>query len=218
MIGVRQTRGLPHHKGINRLTMWYNERSKTYGPALLLTARTCHKGVSSVGHKYTPIQLALFPPQITKKRCTKCGITKSLDKFGPDRNRADGHTTTCRECEAAQCRDYRRRHVEEERERSRQDRLKMRLMVLSHYSHGAMCCAICGESRLPVLDIDHINGDGAVFRKALGVASGTNTYWWLKQHGFPPGYRVLCRNCNWMEYLRLNELNKTSSENIGGTS
>lgn len=72
---------------------------------------------------------------------------------------------------------------------------ELRIEVLGHYSKGKMCCACCGEGHLEFLCIDHIDGGGVKHRKELGGGS-TNLYQYLKNNSFPPGYRVLCHNCN----------------------
>ncbi len=64
-------------------------------------------------------------------------------------------------------------------------------------AYGGAFCACCGETFLEFLSIDHINGDGAKDRrKVKGVNVGYNIYGVLKKQGFPPGFRVLCMNCN----------------------
>lgn len=54
-------------------------------------------------------------------------------------------------------------------------------------------CACCGEGIHEFFCIDHINGDGSKHRKQVGADS---IYWWLRINKFPPGFRVLCCNCN----------------------
>lgn len=71
-------------------------------------------------------------------------------------------------------------------------RRKLRLEVLTHYSGGTPRCACCGVEDLEFLSIDHINGGGYQHRKEVG----SSFYVWLRRHGFPEGYRVLCMNCN----------------------
>lgn len=70
---------------------------------------------------------------------------------------------------------------------------RLRLLVLSHYSQGTLRCACCAEAQYEFLSIDHIAGGGNQHRKALG---SKYIYSWLKTHGFPEGYQVLCHNCN----------------------
>lgn len=75
-------------------------------------------------------------------------------------------------------------------------RQRVRAEVLEKYG-GAICsCPGCEESHKEFLVIDHINGGGNAHRRANKVWSGTGFYKWLKAHGFPPGFRVLCHNCN----------------------
>ena len=45
------------------------------------------------------------------------------------------------------------------------------------------------------LVVDHINGDGNKHRRAIG-RTGISFYQWLRISGYPPGFRVLCHNCN----------------------
>ena len=49
------------------------------------------------------------------------------------------------------------------------------------------------------LTLDHINNDGAEHRREIHgrqTAAGYQTYRWLMRNGFPPGFQVLCANCN----------------------
>ena len=73
-------------------------------------------------------------------------------------------------------------------------RNKLRLDALLYYSNGDLKCACCGERQLEFLALDHINGGGTKQRKKIG--GGMHTYLWLKQQGYPKGFRVLCHNCN----------------------
>lgn len=77
--------------------------------------------------------------------------------------------------------------------RTRADRLK----ALEHYGPD---CAFCGESLEIFLTIDHINNDGASHRRSVRAKgknqSGINIGAWLRKNGYPPGFQVLCVNCN----------------------
>lgn len=59
-------------------------------------------------------------------------------------------------------------------------------------------CALCGESLLEFLTIDHINDDGAEHRRELrsGGNGGHNIYAWLRKNKYPHGFQTLCCNCN----------------------
>lgn len=69
---------------------------------------------------------------------------------------------------------------------------RLKLKILENY--GGPVCVGCGETELIVLQIDHINGGGNKHRKDIGGCR--NTYRWLRDNNFPPGFRVLCVNCN----------------------
>lgn len=65
------------------------------------------------------------------------------------------------------------------------------LEVLKHYSGGTLVCACCSEARLTCLTIDHVEG------RAKGDSKrGKSLAKWLKNNGFPSGFRILCYNCN----------------------
>jgi len=79
----------------------------------------------------------------------------------------------------------------------------IRLECLRHYSgQGVPSCRCCGETMLAFLHLDHIDGDGADFRRKWTqehkkVAGGTGLYYWLKKEGWPDlRLQVLCANCN----------------------
>ncbi len=65
--------------------------------------------------------------------------------------------------------------------------------VFKHY--GGYICSCCGETRKPFLTIDHINNDGYKHRQELG-SGGSRLYTWLWTNKLPPGFRVMCCNCN----------------------
>lgn len=63
-------------------------------------------------------------------------------------------------------------------------------------AYGGFHCVCCGETMKECLSIDHINGGGNQHRKSVvGNRGGPAFYRWLKQNKFPPGFRVLCMNC-----------------------
>ena len=91
---------------------------------------------------------------------------------------------------------------------SRESRQRLRLHVINHYGGHCECC---GVKELVFLTIDHIAGDGAEHKRAIGlkqkrdqarnsVKSGSRFYEWLVREGMPSGFRVLCFNCNRAKY------------------
>lgn len=114
----------------------------------------------------------------------------------------------CGPCSAARQRAWRAANLEKaraigrahyERNRVKHDESckvntqKVRSQVLLAYGSK---CACCQEDRREFLAIDHINGGGYQHRKALKLSSGSQFFYWLRREGFPPGFRVLCHNCN----------------------
>jgi hypothetical protein len=75
----------------------------------------------------------------------------------------------------------------------------LRDRILAHYGNK---CACCGETTAEFLQVDHINNDGAEHRRTLGIklgkcrGAGAHTYRWLVKNNFPPGFQLLCANCN----------------------
>jgi len=83
---------------------------------------------------------------------------------------------------------------------------RVRLAALNHYTEGRLECALCHFSDSRALEIDHIDGGGCAHRRELKRGGGHDFYHWLRKNNYPPGYRVLCRNCNWIAYLESKEL------------
>lgn len=83
------------------------------------------------------------------------------------------------------------RHLEHYKEYRRQ----IKMEVLNAY--GGPKCAVCGESDVDVLEIDHEAGGGCRHRKELNMeGAGHQFYLWLRRNKFPKGYRVLCSTHN----------------------
>lgn len=82
-------------------------------------------------------------------------------------------------------------------------RAKSRLETLLAYGGQQPKCACpgCDENRLPFLTIDHTNNDGGIHRKSIAPTKGLPPgggviFRWLKKNNYPPGYQVMCYNCN----------------------
>jgi len=87
-------------------------------------------------------------------------------------------------------------YAEQQRKAKAQNHLECKIRVFEAY--GGAVCACCGERHHEFLSIDHIDGTGPEHRKQMNGSrrNGANLYRWLERNGFPPGYRVLCMNCN----------------------
>lgn len=137
--------------------------------------------------------------------CTKCG--EMFEKWHPKGR-------VCRDCTARRqseyMRKYREKHpgfemarhkrrietqpgyLEAHKRRGRDYWRRIRQEAIMAY--GGYVCACCGETEPLFLTIDHIDNDGADHRREIG--GGANFGKWLKDHGYPPGFQVLCFNCN----------------------
>jgi hypothetical protein len=78
-------------------------------------------------------------------------------------------------------------------ERRRVARKASRSEALRAYGGETPNCACCGEDQLLFLALDHVDGGGRQHRKETG---GGGFYAWLRRHGYPAGFQVLCHNCN----------------------
>lgn len=139
------------------------------------------------------------------KRCTKCGKNKPIGEFYQhvQGKRPGLVSARCKSCEAERMRAYYQAHKAEKKAwfAARYQRLKDAVFA----AYGGYRCACCGETEPLFLGLDHIENNGSAHRKSIfkvGLkgdyrgASGIYTYRWLERNGFPPGYQVLCANCN----------------------
>ncbi len=145
------------------------------------------------------------------KTCTKCGTEKETTDFyvHPDRRPRKsgkagptGFSSWCKQCYCDKTAEWSAKHKTKERvafwEGSRRD-VKKRIKDAVFGAYGGYVCACCGETEARFMSIDHVNNDGAKWRKeTLGsrLATGWQTYRWLFNNSFPEGYQVLCMNCN----------------------
>lgn len=84
------------------------------------------------------------------------------------------------------------RAAESAKTKLNQDRCREQVFA----AYGGWECTCCGETEKLFLSIDHIENNGAAERRAgLYRGSGSAFYAWLRKQNFPPGYQVLCMNC-----------------------
>lgn len=128
------------------------------------------------------------------KICNKCRERKPLRDFHRQTKSADGRQNRCKQC------NLRRINADNAAKRgagvtthAQRTRRRLRVEVLRAYGGQKPTCACCGEDKIEFLSVDHIGGGGGVHRKVIGHSG---LYTWLKREGFPPGFRVLCHNCN----------------------
>lgn len=139
------------------------------------------------------------PAHITGyKICTKCGQQKIVDEFHKlKRRNGNEFTSMCKECD---------------RQRTRDERQDRRRKIIAKYSNNTNKCAICDESRIEVLDIDHINNNGKIDRDNFDT--NDQYYKHLLKRSKNKSLRVLCRNCNWIEHLKSRNWGAMASKKI----
>ena len=105
------------------------------------------------------------------------------------------------------------------RKRSLERHHKLRRMTIEYYSNNTMKCACCGESEYKFLTIDHINGGGIKHLKQFKSRSAYIA--WFVKNNFPPGFQVLCYNCNCSKgyygicpHQEMKQLNKEVKEEL----
>jgi hypothetical protein len=133
-----------------------------------------------------------------KYRCSRCaeeGVETSRA-----RRRRLAEAGLCIDCGAPEAPDRRRcpGHLRAYADRAREYARRLKEEVFNAY--GGPRCACCGESEPIMLSLDHEAQDGAARRRSGQDKTGTGFYAELKRRGFPGGFRVLCRNCNWSAY------------------
>lgn len=146
-------------------------------------------------------------PNQDLKTCIKCGVPQNPveDFYQSTRRRKDGTTwpdSTCKGC-------VKKRSIAWTANRTPKQKAKTsatgrtyrnRLRDLVFVAYGGYVCACCGESEKKFLSLDHMNNDGAKFRKEVigrRNGGGVHTYRWPVSHNFPLGYQVLCGNCQY---------------------
>ena len=128
--------------------------------------------------------------------CKKCRATHQKGALGWYHRRAESNLcVVCskpKDVEGLRCSTCRDRA----RLTSKQYDARIRDEVLEAY--GGARCVCCGETDRDILQIDHINGGGRAHLKEIGEP----LHRWLHRQGFPPGYQVLCANCNTKKYRK----------------
>ncbi len=92
---------------------------------------------------------------------------------------------------AQRAREWRAANLE--RARAKQREVNRNLKDAVYEAYGGYRCACCGETISQFLSLDHIDNDGAEHRRRI---DRRKIYKWLRDNGFPPGYQILCMNCN----------------------
>lgn len=125
-----------------------------------------------------------------RRNCLRCGKRKAVTQFSKAANGKGGLQGWCKDCMVQYKRDYAEEHGESY---SRLSNIRLRWDALVHYSQDPPTCTCCGDNTYEFLALDHINGGGRQHRQQGGWSRLSAE---LRRQGYPPGYRVLCHNCN----------------------
>lgn len=125
-------------------------------------------------------------------RCPEKGI-QAASAFSPNAARRDGLQTYCRPCTRAYHVEHRAANPDRARGWERAYRERLRVEMFEAYGHE---CACCGEREKTFLCLDHIDGVPDDQKKDGKRIGSDKTLILLRQQGWPPGYRILCANCN----------------------
>ena len=94
---------------------------------------------------------------------------------------------------------YYRKNRERLKLQGLEDYYKLKKECLDYYGGY---CSHCGISDYRVLEIDHINNDGAEHRRRDKKAR--NLFRWLRNNNFPPEFQILCANCHRIKHTNVN--------------
>lgn len=146
-------------------------------------------------------------PNQDLKRCSKCGEEKPYEEF----YKQHAFTASCKrtavmsECKVCtRLRTRTRKYGEKYQQLLEQDRISGRARTArarekAFAAYGGYKCVCCGETEPMFMSLDHIENDGADFRRKIKgkrTTAGYPTYKWLADNGFPKIVQVLCMNCN----------------------
>ncbi len=138
------------------------------------------------------------PPRDNEKRCDKC--SKKFAEYLKQERSSQSKSGLCPYCHGPNDTSTSRCSNCIRKRKAAAERLKREVLIA--YGGIKCSCPKCNEKSNDIrfLTIDHIDNDGYRHRKKLG-SGGSTLYRWLKKNNFPPGYRVLCFNCNSARHL-----------------
>lgn len=145
---------------------------------------------------------------VTELVCSSCREVKPVSEFYKNRSSPSGYQSYCKPCisrinqknldlRRPARRAWERKYLAENPEKAIEKRLKYRdkLKREIYEAYGGFNCACCGITEPVFLTVDHIDGGGNKHFKQIG---GPHMFYkWLRKNSFPPGFQILCRNCNW---------------------
>lgn len=126
---------------------------------------------------------------LKKKFCKYCKLSKLLRFFYKRKDSC--YSSACRSCHYQQTKKYQLMYKKFFRELARDRHASLRQEVLAAYGS---CCVCCGENIVEFLTIDHIDNEGASYRRNVPASK---LYRRLKRNKSPKdNFQLLCYNCN----------------------
>lgn len=118
-----------------------------------------------------------------------------IKRRGDYRRSRSGDRSRCLRCQSPPEPNRRlcAKHAAYQRVSGRLVNERVKRKTIDHYGGSCQCC---GERRIEFLTIDHTGGRGHGARHRESDRKAYKIYRWLKNNGFPEGFRVLCMNCN----------------------
>ena len=127
-----------------------------------------------------------------------CGTGYKLYRWLIKKNFPSGYRILCANC------NHKDEIVRLKRNRnipwSRQVVLNDKRKILVFNQYGGKCVK-CHISDYDMLQMDHVNNDGATHRRERGNKSGIK-YSWIIKNMFPKNLQPLCANCNLIKQLK----------------
>lgn len=132
----------------------------------------------------------------TYRRCGNCRVAKLMttEFFHINHKSIHGLKSWCKDCSNRVVGLWGKKNKQYKNAYDRYRVRDIRWLVVTHYGGPNPKCDCCGDDTYEFLSLDHINGGGTKHRQKNGKGAGL--YFWLKKNNYPPGYRVLCYNCN----------------------
>ena len=179
-------------------------------------------------------------------KCRVCGEEKSTDRFFCISPVKGWYRRECKDCVSARhkreadasriaLREYNRKYYrankkkldKRSRDWNKANPERRQQTYLSYYyrlqfeaimKYGGYKCRWCGIDEPLVLALDHIENNGREHRRQIGSLGGHVLYKWLKDNNYPPGFQVLCMNCNHAKYRNKGILPKSLKGRCRGHS
>lgn len=196
-----------------------NSRDETF-----VSSKTCSK--CGQVKEMDDFHSDMSSPDKRTRQCKKCRLAKKREAHSLRHEKAKEYSRLYRDRNRdaliQKSRDYHQSHADQINAHKRKYFYALKIEVIRAYGG---CCYMsgkdgisCGNNRLDMLTIDHVNQDAAHRRKHdPDHPDRENVYSWLRTQRYPPGFRVACMNHNrlaWIESIAGNHLsaNRKSRE------